>query len=244
MENDGELNASDQSNAKHVLLAGWFDTIALICAVAATVAAVCVAGASVKSIALGGLAWVCGVLIKAIISAPFHRFPTNQNATYLIVSCLGLLSGISEIGSAVVIGSLFLHDANIVNIIGYGLGAAIIETGILLVEAYAFQGSSAKLSEWEEAAENDIFIRHALFVERITASVLHVGIRTLAFIAFTAGAYFVMFIAILAFSIIDGLGDLGEANGWSWYDRKVFYLYFCSVLLFGLAALVVAFFLS
>ena len=174
----------------------------------------------------GAASWIIGVVLKGVLLFPWYT--AGRSPTHDLVQSIatGLLSAISEIGTAAIIAWAVFANPEPTDLIAYGVGAAIIEGLLLFYEGTVDQPASEAVANWERAAKKSFVIRHAMAVERLASLFLHVGARSFAAFGAITGSTIPFLISIIAFSLVDGIAEIGERKGVNWYSKRVFFLYF------------------
>lgn len=224
--------------------AGNIDGTALAILLAAGWTFALASGVTPAILLTGVAAWIAGIGLKIAVAVPLAHIAAIERCKIAHAGASGILSAVAEMGAAVGFAWYFLPTAGTREIVAFAFAAATVETMVLMAEGFWSTSDSRHLASWSKNANYDFFVRHALFVERSVAILLHVGTRTLAVVGFVSGAYGWVALATLTFGALDGVADFGEEEEWQWYDRRVFYWYFGAIAAAGLSSLVLALYVA
>lgn len=182
--------------------------------IAAVVYLIFVKGVWWRVLIFGSGSWGVGCIVKMIIYHLGVRRLSHEGRNLRLVATLqGVVSGITEIGAAVVF-FIFLRPLEFFEVVAFGVAIGAIESLLAVTP-----GSPLKGTVLEKAAlEADNYLKSlprrqqvihnelAFTVERIIAGAIHVGTRGLAYVAVASRAYWILIIPLAVFLAADGIG--------------------------------------
>jgi hypothetical protein len=146
-------------------------------------------------------------------------------------AALGVISAVAELGAAQT--WVALNDPPERDVLAFGAGASSMEALSLLGYGVASGGpSDDHLGSWAEGARHSRLVRHSLFAERFSATVLHVASRSLVAIGIRRRRPAAVVLPALLFAAVDGVASYGHAAGWIWVDpatARRFYAFLAAV---------------
>lgn len=215
--------------------AGRLD-LALVCGLAILPAvAVALVVSSWTAVALGAAAWGVALIVKAVVHwVGAARF---QRSEAMSAGWAGMLSGLTELGIAAVVFSLWTGWST-ADVVAVGIGAGSAETAFVVAEALASKPVPEIVAAWSEGARRSIWVRHTFVVERAVAYLQHVGARGLIAAAIFGHIWWPAAIALAVFSTMDAVAEYGQAKGWNWYDPPLHHKYFGALFVAGCSELV------
>ncbi len=163
----------------------------------------------------GSGSWGVGCLLKIILySLIVKKLPHNSDKITVTATINGFISGISELGAALLFFILFPIES-FLQILAFGIGIGAFEA---LLTSSTKSSKLFKDTELEkpalelEAIMNDSqglkrIMYHQIFpaVERIIAGLIHIGTRGLALISLLTFNPFPLLLAIMSFTLSDGI---------------------------------------
>ena len=166
-----------------------------------------------KYFILGSGSWGFGVMLKMLLHAlVMKRLPRETLATQKSALLNGLISGITELGLAVVF-FIFLRDLTLWQLIAFGTGIGAIEAWVVATTPNLLKGTV--LEEGANALEATIaqlpsgqrffWERISGIIERIAALMTHIGSRGLVYVTCRTLNPLPALLALGAFILLDGV---------------------------------------
>lgn len=176
--------------------------------------------------AAGAAAWGVAVGLKVLTSGLLHLATDGlPDLVYSLVQ--GLNSAVCELGLAALVMALMLPAGDGTRVVAFGLGAAVLEAGLVLLAARADHRSDPQA---EGGAGGAVWFA----LERTAAALGHVGSRGLVWLA-VRGPLWPALVALGTFAAVDGAASLGIRREWDWESRSVRLGFYPFVLAVGLA---------
>jgi len=177
---------------------------------------------------LGAMAWVLAIALKRALS------PASQKITHNILAQSGLRGAISAMSELGIAAAIFVAPLSwsLSKIYMFGVGAAAAEFA-LLMQWRQHRRKAAK--SWSEPLR----FRAQFGVERLCASLVHIGTRGLSFLAVSDHNLVAAAIALGSFALVDGVAAFGKLRGWSWTVPRTAYTYYLFVAAIGAATVVI-----
>jgi len=181
-------------------------------------------------IILGAAAWAVALVIKVVLGWAVNAFSQKLFTNEKIKSAIwGAWSAICELGIAAII--FIKTSSTLANVIGFGVGVGIIE--IIYVVSQLIVKKPPK-SESQKG-----FMKWSLAIERLLTLIGHVSSRGLIWIGIKS--WFLspfLLIALLLFSIVDGVATYGTASEWNWSDSRLYKRFLGFVAVMGAIELI------
>jgi hypothetical protein len=128
----------------------------------------------------------------------------------------GLVSALSELGSAALFMVFVVPEMTLAQLIGLGVAAAAVEAVVLPFMGNPFEGTPLEdhaARVFEQASQN-----HALewmgVLERALVFMPHVSSRGLIYVSIATGSPYPAIIGIMLFAALDGVGYFGHLSKW------------------------------
>lgn len=195
-------------------------------------------------VAWGSFAWIAAVLLKMPSGWIVHLL-LSAGPAWLSSMGLGLISGIAELSIAAYLFASGPPGNNILReILAFTIGAGCTETLFVLGASLLSKPGDEKIDFWIKGARQSLCVQHVLLVERVIALSGHVGARGLVCVAVYGAVPWLAALAVVTFSLVDGLAAYGESRNWNWFDPRTchrFYGFCASIsvleaVLFALAS--------
>jgi hypothetical protein len=185
----------------------------------------------------GILSYILGV---TMIKMPLYHLVVvrvlHSRLSHVWLGCSqGIISAISELGSAFLFFVFVVPDLTFTQLLGFGVAAGSVEAVVLPFIGNPFQGTPL------ETHANNVLSRAAgrhahewlSVLERIMASCTHTATRGLVYIGLITSSILPVFIAVVTFAALDGRGYYAHLEKWAFDDVRVlvkFYLYFFAIV--------------
>src|SRR5262249_35298960 len=121
---------------------------------------------------------------------------------------LGIWSAAIELGCFSAAMRIFATGHEPIVIWYLGLGAAVAEIYSLFVYG-VIKGWQDRVGisppDWLEGAKRSLVVRYILLVERLTATLMHIGSRGLIYLSVVHGLWWLSFVATIPFAVVDGV---------------------------------------
>jgi len=197
--------------------------------------------ASVTLLAYGAAMWTLGQAVKIVahLAAAAALGRKVPPAGWAALS--GVLSAVSELACAAVFLILFFPSISAGSLIGFGVGASSMEIVYLLaarVRRLALRRRTPN-STRAPATIRSPWIPYAFVIERLTALLMHVGSRCLAYVSLSEHLPWAGVWAVTSFALVDGLAMYGRVRRWNWYDPHTCRRFYGFVLAAGVSDLAV-----
>lgn len=173
-----------------------------------------------KWLLIGLLCWTGAVAIKASVGILVAKFSEKAFTSKRIQSTIwGLWSSFCELGATVAVILFFKPFPGLLEAIALGTGAGAFE--VLFVLGAIYFESRGKKEDSNTAPPGNAFLRWSTVFERIFALIGHVGTRGLIWVSLVSGNPLPTLLAVITFSIVDGLATYGIAMKWDWKDPRI-----------------------
>ncbi|MDO8931794.1 MAG: hypothetical protein Q7U97_05310 [Rhodocyclaceae bacterium] len=191
---------------------------------------------------VGAVSWSIALVFKLLLMRS-SAVRTMVARGYVGAASWGLVSSVSELGSTAALLAIMQAPFGLVDGVAIGLGVG--STEVLFVLAMAIRehirGENPKsVEEWIAGARVSLMVRHMFFIERLSATVGHVGTRGLVVYAMTTGRAWTATLALISFAIVDGVAIYGRSREWNWCSPQIarrFYTLALAVSMFELLLL-------
>lgn len=172
-------------------------------------------GAAPSSVVAGAASWALGVAIKRSLSEHVRRRLRSRHTTAAVA--LGGLSAAAELGASQ--AWLGRRPRPTPDLLAFGAGAAAGEAVALIVfGAFGDAPSEQRVERWVQEAGRSFLVRHALFAERLSATIGHVSSRTLLALGLRRRELTASILPVALFAFVDGVATYGHDVGWDWID--------------------------
>ncbi|MEI9989609.1 MAG: hypothetical protein WDM86_06190 [Rhizomicrobium sp.] len=190
-------------------------------------------------LAIGAASWAVAVAVKFGLMR-LSGVRRRVEAGIAGAAAWGLFSAVDELGllAAAVLWSGVRPDAS--GIVAFGIGASSSEIAFVLASGIAerLRGLDPQVLEaWLAGARLSPWVRHMLFIERLGATLGHVGSRGLVYLAIAGGPAWAAAPAIAAFALVDGVAIRGRSRKWNWFDPATARRFYAMTLATGAAEL-------
>ena len=187
---------------------------------------------------LGVGAWVLGLLVKFPLARLVNRLSMRAVSKATV---LGVLSSGTELGMAAVViiiaGPVMMDSAQV---LAFGLAAGWIECIYILGMALLGpRPDPTKVAQWARGARVSWCVRYSLLVERLVAVSGHLGSRGLIWVSLAGGLVWPALVAVVSFSLTDGLAAYGIKRCWNFSDPAVSRAFYSVCAVISLAELVI-----
>jgi hypothetical protein len=172
-------------------------------------------GAAPCSVVAGAAAWAVAVAVKRAVAAPIRRHGAGRPVAR--AATLGALSAATELSvSQAWLGRRARPHPDL---LAFGAGAAGAEAVALIVfGAFGESPSQERMMRWADGARRSRLVRHALFAERLSATIGHVASRSLLALGVRWRRPLTAGLPILLFAGVDAVASYGHQAGWDWCD--------------------------
>jgi hypothetical protein len=198
------------------------------------------AGAA-RYLALGAASWVLAVTIKLLVMR-IPGVPAVVASGSFGAAVWGLFSAGCELGlcALLLVFGGYDVDLSMANILAVGVGVASAE--ILYVFAAAIREhlrgrDEEALKQWIVGARQSLWVRNMLFIERLSATLGHIGTRGLVLLAIDSATIWPAAIALMSFAVVDGIAIFGRGRNWNWCDPKIARAFYSMTLLMAVLEL-------
>lgn len=186
--------------------------------------------------AIGAASWVGAVALKLALMriAGVRRWVATG---ILTAAAWGLVSAVAELGFTAALVAGRLEGAAFVDVVAIGVGVASVEILYVLGAGVRehWRGQDPDTVEaWIAGARRSGWVRHMLFVERLSATLGHVGTRGLICIALATHTAWPALLALASFSVVDGVAIYGRSRKWNWCDPALARRFYLMALAVGL----------
>jgi len=188
---------------------------ALVLAVALPWVLVRRCGAAPSSVVAGAAAWGVAVAVKRAVAAPLRRRFADRPVAG--AAALGALSAATELSASQAwLGRRARPEPDL---LAFGAGAAGAEAVALIVfGAFGETPSEERVMRWAQGARRSRLVHHALFAERLSATIGHIASRSLLALGVRRRRPITAGLPILLFTVVDGVASYGRQAGWDWSD--------------------------
>lgn len=147
----------------------------------------------------------------------------------------GFVSAASELGATAVAVIVLAGPENAAQIAALGFGAALIEIVYVLGTGITEdpRKREAAVAQWIVGARRSRIVRNMLFIERLSASLGHVGSRGLVCLSLAGAGPLPAALGTGLFALIDGLAIYGRQRDWNWCEPSVARRFYAVCLLAG-----------
>lgn len=228
------------------IIFSWMATLMLM-VIPPVIIVQCIGG-SWSWVLWGGLSWSIAVVLKIVIT-PIAYILLPSNLPSLCGICLGLISGIIELGiAAYLFDPTLSRDIILAEILAFSVGAGCTEILFVLASSLINKPQeNKKVALWIDGAEKSLCVRNILLVERATALLGHIGARGLVCLSVYGTVILPAAIALATFSLTDGLASYGELKKLNWFEPRICRIFygFCAslsvleILLFAVVSMTV-----
>lgn len=171
-----------------------------------------------KILGLGAMAYAAGAvglklpLYHLLVVKVLHK--KLSNAALGIFQ--GIVSAISELGAALAFYFFVVPDLTFAKLVGFGIAAGSVEAVILPFMNNPLEGTPLEehSEETNKSAAENMTIQWLGVVERILASVIHVGARGLTYVSYATGNIVPMIIGLAGFASVDGRAYFAHLEKW------------------------------
>lgn len=177
---------------------------------------------------LGALAWILAIVLKRALYLAFRRFVITLVVAHAALR--GVISAATELGLSAAFFATASLRWSLDAVYTFGTGAAVAEFAILIFRRH-------RLRKGRALGEPPL-IQAQFWVERICASILHVGARCLVFLAVIRHTVAAGVIAFVSFVLVDGVAAFGKLHGWRWTAPHTAYSYYAFVTAVGVANII------
>jgi hypothetical protein len=172
-------------------------------------------GAAPSCVVAGAAAWGVAVAVKRPAGTPIRRRFAGRPVAGAAV--LGALSAATELTASQV--WLGRRTRPVPDLVAFGAGAAGAEAVALIVfGAFGETPSEERVMRWAEEARRSRLVRHALFAERLWATMGHIASRSLLALGVRSRKPVTAGLPILSFAVVDGVAAYGQQAEWDWFD--------------------------
>jgi hypothetical protein len=208
----------------------------LILMVAPAALIVCIAPTSARYVLFGAASWAVAVLAKiGIAKHSAIRRPSVGSEVRAFV--WGLLSGLIELTSTAAVIWAFLETISANDVVALGIGVSSAEIIYILVVAMNSRDrmkNDQALEKWSAGAKRSLCVRYMLFIERLSAFLVHVGTRGLIYLALIHHHLWPAAVALLSFAVVDGMAVYGKFKCWYLYYPMVANPFYAFATLIGI----------
>jgi hypothetical protein len=167
------------------------------------------------SVVAGAAAWGVAVAVKRAVAAPLRRRLAGRPVAG--AAALGALSAATELSASQ--AWLGRRARPQPDLLAFGAGAAGAEAVALIVfGAFGERPSEERVLRWAQGARRSRLVRHALFAERLSATIGHIASRSLLALGVRRRRPVTAGLPILLFAVVDGVASYGDQVGWDWSD--------------------------
>jgi len=179
-----------------------------------------------KIIGQGALAYAAGAVgmklpfYHLLVVKVLHKRKLSNKS---LAFSQGAVSAISELGAALAFFFFVVPDLTFAGLIGFGIAAGSVEAVILPFMKNPLEGTplEAHAEETGKNASENMKIQWLGVVERILASVIHVGARGLTYIGYSTGNIVPVILAIAGFASVDGRAYYAHLEKWRFDNIRV-----------------------
>lgn len=187
----------------------------------------------------GVLSYIAGV---AVLKIPlYHYFVVKilhkklSNQWLSIVH--GLVSAISELGSAFLFFVFVIPELTLIQLIGFGTSAGAVEAIIIPFMQNPLKGTPLEdhASDVIQKSSTNYLIPWLSALERLLALLPHIATRGLVYISFISGNIIPAILAVGTFAVIDGRVYIGHLEKWPFDSVQVLtkiYIYLAVIGIF------------
>jgi len=178
-------------------------------------------GGSIQWIFYGILVWIGSIGIKIALSW-YANIILLKSGLLFNATTNGIISAVSELGPAALV-LLFIgtSNVNVPDIMLYAVSAGVTELLIISVYGLLEKRETETVERWEVSARQSFFVRYIFPIERLVALFGHIGSRGLVCVALIKGYMWPIAIAVITFSITDGLAHYGTLKKWDWFHESI-----------------------
>lgn len=175
------------------------------------------AGGSLAWLGLGVTAWFVGVAVKIPLAAFASAMSPCCNGR-TSASIQGIVSAAAELGVVAVILAVRGARIELIDASLFATAAASTELLVLAGVSLISNPPEELTTKWELSASSSLCVRHLFFLERMVALAGHVGSRGLVILAVALPAPWLTVLAMLGFSLTDGIASYAALKGTDWTD--------------------------
>ena len=187
----------------------------------------------------GILSYVLGV---AVLKLPiYHLFVVKVLHPRLghksLSAAQGIVSAVSELGSAALFMVFVVPDMNAVQLIGFGVAAAAVEAVVLPFIGNPFEGTplGEHASQVLARSSSSRMIEWLGVVERVLVFLPHISARGLIYISIRSGTVYPAIIGVVLFAAIDGAGYFGHLSKWDFAQVRILTRFYAFLAIIGVA---------
>lgn len=193
-------------------------------------------------IGYGILSWIIGV---GLFKMPIYHFIVvnllhkRLSNVWLGIS-QGLISALSELGSALIFFQFVLPALTFPQLVGFGVAAGAVESIVLPFIGNPLSGTPLEkhTEDIEKKAASKSSIQWMGVIERVIALVIHVSSRGLIYVSMVNFLVLPGLIAIFTFAVVDGRGYYALLEKWEFDNVRVlskFYVFLAIIALIQLS---------
>lgn len=184
---------------------------------------------------LGALSWTAAVILKHVLmKIPPVR--TMSRAGPLGAFAWGSISAASELGATLLLVIAYGQPRDPWQIIALGVGVSTVEIVYVFgsaIREHLRGPDPEQLEAWMRGARRSGWVRHMLFIERLSATLGHVGSRGLVCVWLATSQAWLAVAGFTIFALVDGVAIFGRGRKWDWCDPPVARGFFAFVLSLG-----------
>jgi hypothetical protein len=171
-------------------------------------------GAGWKWFGLGVLSWILGVVVKSVLTYALDTAGLVRFSIPLQATVGGVVSALTELGAA----AWFLRRARLrlPAAVAFGAGVGVFEVLFVLTIGW-LEGLEYPLPPEGRFA----FVDGLFLLERFLALVGHTASRLMIYVGVRHRAWSPVLIALLLFSLVDGVAAYGVLAEWDWSDNAL-----------------------
>jgi len=177
---------------------------------------------------LGASSWAVAVASKFILQKNKSvRALTGKGAWG--AATWGTVSGGLELGCFAMLVNFGLVPSDIWSAAFAGIAISSSEIVFVLAQGVLEdlkKPDPSRYNSWLRGAKRSWWVANMVLVERLSASLLHIGSRMIVALSFHDYLWPLMTIALMSFTIVDGMAIFGIRHDWNWFNPvrcKCFY---------------------